>query len=98
KPDPAVYYKTAERMAVLPPHIVVIEDSVSGIRAAKRAGMKCLGIGSHARRAVLCQAGADNVVADFVGLTVDRLDALVNPNGSSADAMQGFGALQDGLT
>jgi beta-phosphoglucomutase len=79
KPDPAVYLLAAEQMRALPEHIVVIEDSVSGVKAAKSAGMKCLGIARHSRRKVLRQAGADNVIPDFAGLTLDRLELLVRP-------------------
>jgi beta-phosphoglucomutase len=77
KPDPAIYHLAAEQMGVSARHIVVIEDSVSGVRAAKSAGMKCLAIASDSRCDVLLRAGADNVIQDFVGLTLDRLKLLV---------------------
>jgi HAD superfamily hydrolase (TIGR01509 family) len=80
KPDPAIYYLAAEQMGVRPENVVVIEDSVSGVRAAKSAGMKCLAIAGDARCEVLRQAGANNVVPDFIGLTVDRLKLLVMPS------------------
>jgi beta-phosphoglucomutase len=79
KPDPAIYLLAAEQMGVLPKHVVVIEDSVSGVRAAKSAGMKCLGIANNSRCEVLRQAGADNIIPNFVGLTLDRLKPLVRP-------------------
>ena len=79
KPDPAIYHLAAEQMDVLPENVVVIEDSVSGVRAAKSAGMKCLGIASDSRCEVLRQAGASNVIQDFVGLTLDRLELLFMP-------------------
>jgi beta-phosphoglucomutase len=79
KPDPAIYHLAAEQMGVSAKHIVVIEDSVSGVRAAKAAGMKCLAIARNSRCEVLLRAGADNVVPDFVGLTLDRLKLLMMP-------------------
>jgi beta-phosphoglucomutase len=79
KPDPAIYYLAAEQMGVRPENVVVIEDSVSGVRAAKSAGMRCLAIGSDSRCDVLQRAGANNVIQDFVGLTLDRLKVLVMP-------------------
>ncbi len=80
KPDPAIYHLAAKQMAVRPQNIVVIEDSVSGVKAARAAGMKCLGIASNPRCDVLRLAGANNIVTDFVGLTVDRLKLLVMPS------------------
>jgi beta-phosphoglucomutase len=80
KPDPAIYHLAAEQMDVLPEQIVVIEDSVSGVKAARSAGMKCLGIASGSRSEVLRLAGANNVVTDLVGLTLDRLELLVGPS------------------
>ncbi|MCD5397697.1 HAD family phosphatase [candidate division NPL-UPA2 bacterium] len=44
KPNPDVYLLAGERLA-LPFHkCIVIEDSLAGIRAAKKAGMKCIAI------------------------------------------------------
>lgn len=40
KPDPTLFLTAAERFGALAP--VVIEDSTSGVTAAKRAGMRCL--------------------------------------------------------
>ncbi len=39
KPDPAVYLRTSEKLNVSPENCIVIEDSYSGMLAAKRAGM-----------------------------------------------------------
>ncbi len=39
KPDPSIYLTTARKLNVAPEHCLVIEDSDSGIEAAKRAGM-----------------------------------------------------------
>lgn len=39
KPDPAVYFTTARNLQVEPKHCLVIEDSRSGMIAAKTAGM-----------------------------------------------------------
>jgi beta-phosphoglucomutase len=82
KPDPAICLLAAEQMGVPPAHVVVIEDSVSGVRAAKSAGMKCLAVASNSRWEVLQQAGANNIIPDFVGLTLDRLKLLVMSSGA----------------
>ncbi|MDL5512462.1 HAD-IA family hydrolase [Arenibacter sp. M-2] len=39
KPDPAIYYTTAKKLGVDPKDCLVIEDSYSGMLAAKKAGM-----------------------------------------------------------
>jgi HAD superfamily hydrolase (TIGR01509 family) len=43
KPDPALYLYAAERMGVRPAACVVVDDSVFGIEAARRAGMHSFG-------------------------------------------------------
>jgi HAD superfamily hydrolase (TIGR01509 family) len=43
KPEPDIFLKVAEVLNVDPADCLVIEDSASGIKAAKRAGMKCIG-------------------------------------------------------
>jgi len=74
KPAPDLFLYAAERMQTDPARTLVIEDSVSGVRAAKAAGMTVWGFvgGSHYRsrdgRASLRDAGADRVfarMADF---------------------------------
>lgn len=46
KPDPEAFLKCAEAMRCKPEKCVVIEDSVFGVIAARRAGMKCIAIPS----------------------------------------------------
>lgn len=43
KPAPDVFLAAAERMGVRPEDCVVVEDSANGSRAAKAAGMRCIG-------------------------------------------------------
>ncbi|MFN4144762.1 MAG: beta-phosphoglucomutase [Runella sp.] len=64
KPDPEVFLKGAEALGVLPSECVVFEDAVAGIEAARRAGMKTVGIGQPE---VLKEA--DWVVADLTHIT-----------------------------
>jgi sugar-phosphatase len=42
KPHPAVYLTTAEKMGVDPVHVIAFEDSLVGVEAAVRAGMRCI--------------------------------------------------------
>jgi beta-phosphoglucomutase len=48
KPDPEVFLKAAEELAVPASHCIVFEDAVAGVQAARNAGMKVVGIGSAA--------------------------------------------------
>ncbi|HHE37130.1 MAG TPA: HAD family phosphatase [Candidatus Cloacimonetes bacterium] len=43
KPEPDIFLKTAELLKVKPEECIVIEDSFNGVKAAKSAGMKCIG-------------------------------------------------------
>ena len=44
KPDPEIYVITAACLALPPGRCVVVEDAVTGVAAAKAAGMKCLAV------------------------------------------------------
>ena len=44
KPDPQVFLKAAEKLAVDVTASIVVEDAPAGIEAARRAGMKCVGV------------------------------------------------------
>jgi HAD superfamily hydrolase (TIGR01509 family) len=74
KPAPDLFLYAAAKMQAEPARTLVIEDSVSGVAAARAAGMKVWGFvgGSHYEsrdgRAILREAGADRVfdrMADF---------------------------------
>lgn len=43
KPQPDIFLKVAKLLKVNPHECIVIEDSTSGLIAAKRAGMRCIG-------------------------------------------------------
>lgn len=46
KPNPEVFLKGAHQLGFAPEDCVVLEDAISGVEAAKRGKMKCIGIGS----------------------------------------------------
>lgn len=46
KPDPEVFLKGAEELGIAPESLVVFEDSLAGIEAARRGGFRTVGIGS----------------------------------------------------
>jgi HAD superfamily hydrolase (TIGR01509 family) len=81
KPAPDLFLYAAARMGARPQHTLVIEDSVSGVQAAKAAGMTVWGFvgGSHYRsrdgNALLMAAGSDRVfehMLDFELQSADR--------------------------
>jgi len=58
KPAPDLFLATAAAEGVAPGECVVIEDSVTGARAAAAAGMMCLGFGSGPQAEGLQSVGA----------------------------------------
>jgi beta-phosphoglucomutase len=76
KPDPGIFHKAARRMRVHPAESIVFEDSVCGVRGAKAAGMKCVGIADRQQAPVLVQAGADHVLPNFIGVSWVKIQKL----------------------
>ena len=68
KPDPEVFLKGAEELNVNPEDCVVFEDAIAGVQAAKRANMKCIGVGSPQTL-----READKVIEGFENLTLSIL-------------------------
>lgn len=65
KPDPAIFLACAEALGIAPNGCVVVEDAPAGVRAAKNAGMRCVGVARHDDDDGLREAGADWVVLDL---------------------------------
>ncbi len=72
KPDPACYLMAAERLGIAPGECLVFEDSEAGVRAAKRAGMRCVALQRACAPAQRLGA-ADLVVADLAAFDPDSL-------------------------
>lgn len=73
KPSPDIFLYAAEQYNVAPTACLVIEDSVPGILAAKKANMRVVGFtgGSHTYQKhsnVLSEAGAETVYCDHADL------------------------------
>ncbi|MBI2161282.1 MAG: HAD family phosphatase [Candidatus Rokubacteria bacterium] len=68
KPDPEVYLRAAEGIAVRPAECLVFEDSVVGVQAARSAGMRVIGVTTAHTEEELRAAGAARVIDDFEGL------------------------------
>ena len=63
KPAPDIFLKAARRLGLPPDACLVIEDAVSGVAAARAAGMRCLAITSSFNASEL--AGADWFAPDL---------------------------------
>ena len=71
KPDPALFFLAASRLRAAANQILVCEDAVAGVCAARAAGMKCIAIAANGRRKLLQEAGADLVIEDFRQMGLD---------------------------
>ena len=56
KPFPDIYIKAAENIGLEPHECLVVEDAVSGIKAGKAAGCRCLAVTSSFGAGVLAEA------------------------------------------
>jgi beta-phosphoglucomutase-like phosphatase (HAD superfamily) len=82
KPAPDIFLYAAAAMRADPHRTLVIEDSVSGVRAGKAAGMTVWGFvgGGHYAsrdgRAILLAAGADRVFARMSEFWSEGLEGI----------------------
>jgi beta-phosphoglucomutase len=76
KPDPALFHLAARRLGIAADQILVCEDAVAGVAAAKAAGMKCMAIAANGRKKLLQEAGADLVIEDFTQTGLDDVKRL----------------------
>lgn len=65
KPDPQVFLVAAEKLGVVAPGCVVIEDAQVGLRAARAAGMKAVGVTTSHPAGALEVEGPDWIVASL---------------------------------
>ncbi len=63
----------ARKAGIDPARAVVFEDAPVGIRAAKAAGMRAVGVGMTHPLGSLVAAGADEAVPDLAGYPVAAL-------------------------
>jgi beta-phosphoglucomutase len=75
KPDPAIYQLAAERMQESPERLLAVEDAASGVKSARAAGLRCLGVASAPRAHLLQAEGADPVIPDFLSFSFSQLEA-----------------------
>ncbi len=80
KPDPSSFLLAMGELRRLGPFdehaTVVVEDSIGGVTAAKRAGLRCIAVSHSYSRDDLVAAGADAVVANLAALTDAVLEGV----------------------
>jgi len=74
KPDPAVFLRAAELLGLPPGQCLVFEDAPKGIEAARRAGMRAVGITSYHTKDEL---QSDNVLCIINDYTDKLLDEVI---------------------
>jgi beta-phosphoglucomutase len=72
KPDPQVFLVAAARLGVPPERAIVVEDAPAGVEAARRAGMRTIGV-----RTGHGSLDADVVVDTLADLPPDAFDRLL---------------------
>ena len=75
KPDPEIYLKTAAAINYKPENCVVIEDSLSGVLAARNSGAKVIGITTTHTPDELNQT--DLVIDSFTKLNIETVESLL---------------------
>lgn len=73
KPKPDIYLALAQRLNVNKQSCIVFEDSVSGVRAAVAAEIKCIGLLTSAKKETLEQHGAWRTVKNFREVDLDEV-------------------------
>ncbi len=70
KPDPEVFLLAAQELGLPPEYCVVFEDAKAGVEAAKRAGMKCIGVGTSPEL-----SDADILISGFENIDINILQS-----------------------
>ena len=71
KPDPQVFLLAAKRLDLAPSVCVVVEDAINGVKAAKAAGARCLGITTSFEAEKLRESGADWTAENLASVPSD---------------------------
>jgi hypothetical protein len=64
-----VYLRAARGLGHEPARCLVFEDALVGVRAARSAGMRVIGVSTAHTEIELCAAGAERAIDHFEGLT-----------------------------
>jgi len=74
KPEPDVFLETARQFGCAPCETLVFEDSLHGVRAAKRAGMTCFVTPSNDDPRIACEA--DRAFASLAEITINMIEGF----------------------
>lgn len=75
KPHPAIFEKAAELSGMPKDNCIVIEDSMNGVKAAKAAGLYCIGYNSpHSEMQDLHEA--DMIISNFAEVDFEKVSNL----------------------
>lgn len=77
KPSPLGFLLAAQKIGIKTPRCVVIEDSIAGITAAKRAGMHSIAVTTTHPREKL--SAADLVVDSLEEVSIKDIERLISP-------------------
>ena len=76
KPNPDIFLKAASGLGLKVEECVVIEDSSSGVQAAKNGGFYCVGLQNEDHAGDLL--GADEIVSSLADLKIDQIEAAIS--------------------
>lgn len=76
KPSPEIFLTAAERLGLQPEECIVFEDALSGVEAARAAGMKVVTLTTTLPRKQLEEAGADLIIDSFKEVNYEVLSRL----------------------
>ena len=77
KPHPEIFLVSASRINANPKNCLVIEDSENGVKAAKSAGMKCIGFKNH-NSGFQDLSLADTVIDSFENIDIEWIKMHVD--------------------
>lgn len=76
KPNPDIFLKAASGLGLKVDECIVIEDSSSGVQAAKNGGFYCVGLQHEDHSGDL--RGADEIVSSLADLKIDQIAAAIH--------------------
>ncbi len=75
KPNADIFVRAAADMGVEPKDAIVVEDAVSGVQAGANGKFGLvIGLARENNKEELEAAGADNVIEDFEGINLDKIE------------------------
>lgn len=80
KPDPEIFLKAAEVAGENPEDCLVFEDSLSGVQAAKAAGMTCIAVTTSFAREQIEKCNADFIYDDLICAITDSESVIYDEN------------------